>query len=98
MQYYHVTRGICDYSSWKYPVEEAAGKVDKVILELKYLRGDVPDWFAELRRKYPIWEKDYLKPIEGMGFLFQGPLKQHKKANAFLQMIDAYMADSRPLR
>jgi hypothetical protein len=97
VQYYHVTTDVYDYSSWKYPVEKPAGKADKVILELKYLQGGVPAWFSDLQRRYPIWEKEYLKPIEGMGFLFQGPLKHHKEANSFLQMIQAYMAGSETL-
>lgn len=96
--YYHVTRSIYDYSTWKYPLESATGRANKIILELKYLSGEVPSWFGELQRKYPIWEKDYLKPVEGMGYLFEGPLKHHKRADAFRPMIDAYMADTQPLR
>ena len=98
VQYYHVTTNVYDYSSWKNLVEKPAGKADKIILELKYSHGSVPDWFSDLQRKYPIWEREYLKPIEGMGSLFQGPLKDHKEANSFLRMIEAYMADSQPLR
>ena len=94
VQYHYVTN-VFDYSSWKYLVEEPAGKGDKVILEMKYLRGGGPAWFSELQRRYPIREREYLKPIEGMGFLFQGSLKQHKEANSFRRMIDAYMASSR---
>jgi hypothetical protein len=96
--YYHVTKDVYETSSWKYPVEEAVGKAEKIILELKYPEGAVPAWFADLQRRYPIWEKDYLKPIEGMGFLFHGPLRTHKKAKSFLPMIETYMADTKPLR
>ncbi|HEU4343053.1 MAG TPA: hypothetical protein VFU31_15985, partial [Candidatus Binatia bacterium] len=66
--------------------------------EMKYLQGDVPAWFSELMRRYPIWNREYLKPVEGMGFLFQGPLKDHKEASSFRRMIQAYMSNSRPLR
>ncbi|MGH7773587.1 MAG: VTC domain-containing protein [Candidatus Binatia bacterium] len=95
--HYYATPDVYDYSSWKYLVEEPAGRADKIILELKYSHGSVPAWFSDLQRKYPIWEKDYLKPVEGMGFLFQGPLKHHKEANSFLRMIEAYMAGSKTL-
>jgi len=98
VQYYHVNNGLYDYSTWKYPTERAAGSARKLILELKYLDETLPAWFADLKRRYPVWEKDYLKPIEGMGCLFEGPLRYHKKAGAFLPMIDAYMSDTDPLR
>ncbi len=97
VQYYYVTTDVYDYSSWKYLVEKPAGKADKIILELKYPQGNVPAWFSDLQRKYPIWERDYLKPVEGMGFLFQGALKHHKEANSFPQMIEAYMTGSQTL-
>lgn len=97
VQYHYVTTKVYDYSSWKYLVEKPAGKADKVILELKYLQDDVPVWFNDLQRTYPIWERDYLKPLEGMGFLFQGPLKYHREADSFRQMIKAYMAKGQPL-
>jgi len=95
VEYYPVTTAVYDYSSWKDMVEKPVGKADKVILELKYLHGTVPAWFAELRRKYPVREREFLKTLEGMGFVFQGPLKNHQKANSFLPMIDAYMANRR---
>jgi len=98
VQYHNVTTNIFDYDSWKYRVEQPAGKTDKVILEMKYLQGGVPNWFGELQRRYPICKREYLKPVEGMGFLFQGPLKHHKEANSLLRMIEAYMANSQPLR
>lgn len=98
VQYYDVSMNGFDYDSWKYLVEKPAGRANKVILEMKYLQGGIPGWFSELRRRYPIWNREYLKPIEGMGFLFQGPLKHHKEANSFLRMIEAYMSNSRPLR
>ena len=98
VQYYHMSKGLYNDNSWKYPVEAAAGRADKIILELKYLEEKTPTWFEDLQNRYPIWEKDYLKPVEGMGFLFHGPLKEHKNAKSFLPMIDAYMADAQPLR
>ncbi len=97
VQYYPVTTAVYDYSSWKYLVEKPAGKAEKVILELKYSQGSVPAWFNDLQRRFPIWEKDYLKPVEGMGFLFQGPLRYHKEADFLLRKIAAYMAESQPL-
>ncbi|MBI2210508.1 MAG: VTC domain-containing protein [Deltaproteobacteria bacterium] len=97
VRYYHVGTDVYFYDSFKYPVEEPAGKADKIILELKYLQGSLPAWFSGLQRRYPIWERDYLKPLEGMGFLFQGPLKHHKEANSFLQMKGAYMGETEPL-
>jgi hypothetical protein len=97
MQYHYVTNGVFDYDSWKYLVEKPAGKSDKVILEMKYLHGGVPAWFHELQQRHPIQRREYLKPIEGMGFLFQGPLRHHKEANYFLPMIEAYMANSQRL-
>jgi len=97
VEYYPVTTDVYDYRSWKDMVERPIGKADKVILELKYLEGSVPAWFTELRRRYPVREREFLKTLEGMGFVFQGPLKNHQKANSFLPMIDAYMADSQAL-
>ncbi len=98
VQYYHMNTDVCDHESWKYPVEQSAGSARKTILELKYPGGPVPEWFSDLQRKYPIWEKDYLKPVEGMGYLFEGPLRTHEKAATFLPMIQAYMHDTKPLR
>lgn len=98
VQYYHMNTDIYDHSSWKYPIERSAGAARKTILELKYPGGAVPAWLSDLQRKYPIWEKDYLKPVEGMGCLFEGPLRLHKKAGTFLPMIHNYMHDTEPLR
>ncbi len=98
VQYHHVNRTIFDYDSWKYPLEEPIGRGDKVILEMKYLEGEIPSWFSELQRQFPIERREYLKPVEGMKFLFQGPLKHHKQATHFLPMIEHYMANSWPLR
>src|SRR5262245_38055401 len=94
VQYHYVTTNIFDYDFWKYLIEKPAGKSDKVILEMKYLHGGVPAWFHELQSRYPIQRREYLKPIEGMGFLFQGPLRHHKEANYLFPMIAAYMDDS----
>ena len=97
IQYHHVSNDIFDNDSWKYLAEKPAGKADKVILETKYVEGDVPVWFGELQRRYPIWRREFLKPVEGMGFLFKGPLKQHKEADTFVRMTESYLANSQPL-
>ena len=97
IQYHHVSNDIFDNDSWKYLAEKPAGKADKVILETKYVEGDVPVWFGELQRRYPIWRREFLKPVEGMGFLFKGPLKHHKEADTFIRMIESYLANSQPL-
>ena len=94
VQYHYVTTSIFDYDSWKYLIEKPAGKAEKVILEMKYLQDVIPSWFNQLQRKYPIWKREYLKPVEGMGFLFQGPLRDHKEANLFRPMIESYVAGS----
>jgi VTC domain-containing protein len=94
LKYYNVTTAVYDLYSWKDLIEPPTGKADKVILELKYLQGDVPNWFHILQQKYPIRRREYLKPVEGMGFLFRGPLGRHKEANRLLPMIDAYMVSS----
>jgi hypothetical protein len=97
VQYHQVSSDIFDNESWKYLVENPAGTADKVILETKYVEDGVPVWFGELQRRYPIWRREFLKPVEGMGFLFKGPLKQHKEADTFVSMIDSYLANGQPL-
>lgn len=95
VEYHCAETSIYELNSWKYLTEPAAGRAGKVILELKCLRDErVPGWFAELQRRYPIWQREYLKPVEGMGFLFQGPLSQHKESQFFLPLIHAYMENS----
>jgi hypothetical protein len=94
VRYYDARSDMLDKNSWKYLAEPPAGKSENVILELKYLRKDPPVWFTELQRKYPIRRREYLKPVEGMGCLFNGPLKEHKEAGLLFPMIKAYMADS----
>jgi VTC domain len=94
LQYYNVSTNVYNYSSWKYLDQAAAGKSDNVILEMKYLQREIPPWFCQLQRQYPIRQREYLKPVEGMGFLFQGPLKYHKEANFFLPLIAAYLTNS----
>jgi len=96
-QYYHVGADVYSYDSWKYPVEEPAGKSQKTILEIKHPEGSPPAWVADLEKRYPIRKTGFLKFVEGMGFLFQGPLKHHKAANSFLQMKGAYAGDAEPL-
>jgi hypothetical protein len=54
----------------------------------------LPACFSELQQRYPIWQREYLKPIEGMGFLFKGPLRNHKEANYFIPLINAYVENS----
>ena len=97
IQYYHVGTNVYSYDSWKYPVEEPAGKSKKTILEFKYPQGNSPAWIADLERRYPIWESNFSKYVEGMGFLFQGPLKSHSEADSFLRKIEAYRPESQPL-
>jgi SPX domain protein involved in polyphosphate accumulation len=96
-QYYHVGTEVYSYDSWKYPVEEPTGKSNKNILELKYPQGTLPAWVADLEKKFPIQETGFLKFVEGMGFLFRGPLKSHKEAAYFLRLIEAYGGEGRPL-
>lgn len=94
VKYYDVTPAVFDYYSWRDLIESPAGRANKVIMELKYLQGDVPEWFPLLQERYSIHRREYLKPVEGMGFLFRGPLRGHKEADRFVPMIDAYMASS----
>jgi hypothetical protein len=95
VQYYSVGEDIYDLSSWKYLVEDPAGKAGKVILELKCLVDEgVPEWFSLMQQQYPIWQREYLKPVEGMGYLFKGPLRRHKQAEYFLPRIEAYLNNS----
>ena len=95
VEYHYVPTSVYEASSWKYLVEPSAGRGGKVIMEMKCLMDEgVPAWFAELQQRYPIWEREYLKPVEGMGFLFKGPLKHHKEANYFIPLINAYMENS----
>src|SRR3990172_9309554 len=97
IQYYHVGTNVYSYDSWKYPVEEPAGKSDKTILEIKHPQGSLPAWVADLEKRYPIRKTNFSKFVAGMGFLFQGPLKHHEEANDFIQKIEAYRPESRPL-
>ena len=97
MQYYHVGAEVFAYDSWKYPVNDPAGKSQKTILELKYPRGTYPPWISELERKHNIRESGFLKFVEGMGCLMRGPLKGHRVADYFLRLIEAYGGESRPL-
>lgn len=96
-QYYHVGTDVYSFDSWKYPVEKPAGKSRKTILELKYPRDTFPAWIADLEKRYPIRETGFLKFVEGMGFLFRGPLRSRKEADYFLKLIEAYGGESGPL-
>jgi len=96
--YYHVGTDVYSYDSWKYPVEAPAGKSQKTILELKYTRGTLPVWVADLEKKFPIQETGFLKFVEGMSFLLREPLaKIHKEAAYFLGLVEAYSGESGPL-
>ena len=97
IQYYHVGADVYSYDSWKYPVEKPAGKSKKTILEVKHPQDRLPVWIPALEKRYPIRETGFLKFVEGMGFLFKGPLRYHKAANSFLRMKDAYSGDIEPL-
>lgn len=97
IQYYHVDENVFSYDSWKYPTEEPAGKSKKTILEVKYPQDRIPIWIVELEKRYPIRRTNFSKYVEGMGYLFQGPLKHHKEANYFLPRIEAYLANSERL-
>ena len=97
IQSYHVGANVYSYDSWKYPLEEPAGKSGKTILEVKYPKGRLPAWLTDLEKSYPISYSNFSKYVEGMGFLFQGPLKHHKEANYFLPRIETYMANSERL-
>jgi hypothetical protein len=94
-QYYQVGAEVFSYDSWKYPIQEPAGRSDKTILELKYPQGTLPIWITKLEKTYPIRETGFLKFVEGMGYLLRGPLKySHKDAAYFLRLVDAYGGES----
>lgn len=97
IQYYHVGANVYSYDSWKYPVEEPAGKSTKIILEVKHPPGRLPVWIANIEKRYPITRTNFSKYVEGMGFLFQRPLRRYKEANYFLPRIETYMANSERL-
>jgi SPX domain protein involved in polyphosphate accumulation len=97
IQYYHVGANVYCYDSWKYPVEEPAGKSKKTILEIKHPQGRPPVWIADLEKRYSISRTNFSKYIEGMESLFQGPLEHHKEANYFLPRLEVYMANSERL-
>jgi SPX domain protein involved in polyphosphate accumulation len=95
VEYYHAQASLYEASSWKYLAEPSVGRSGKVILEMKCLTDEgVPAWFSELQQRYPVWAREYLKPVEGMGCLFKGPLRHHKEVNYFIPLINAYMENS----
>jgi len=95
VKYYSTTPNVYEQPSWKYLVQPPVGKADKIILETKCLGENVePLWLAELQRRFPIRAREFLKPVEGMGYLFKGPLKPHKEASYFLPRIGEYTAGS----
>lgn len=97
IQYYHVGADVYSYDSWKYLVEEPAGKSGKIILEVKHPQGSVPIWIADMEHRYPIRRTNFSKYVEGMGFLFSGPLKHHRAASYLAPRIETYMANSERL-
>jgi SPX domain protein involved in polyphosphate accumulation len=97
LQYRDVGCDVYSYDSWKYPIEEPAGKSQKTILELKYPKLFRPAWIADLEENFQICETGFLKFVEGVGFLFRGPLKAHREAAYFLRLIEAYGGEDRPL-
>lgn len=97
IEYRQVGVEIYAHDSWKYPNEEAAAKSQKTILELKYPSGTRPAWIGDLEKNYQIQETGFLKFVEGMGFLFRGPLKSYKEADYFLRLIEGYKGEGRPL-
>ncbi len=97
IQYYHVGANVYSYDSWKYPVEEPVGKSQKTILEVKYPPSKLPTWLGELEKRYFLCHTNFSKYVEGMGYLFQGPLRNHKEANYFLPRIESYMCNSERL-
>jgi len=96
-QYYSVGTDVFTYDSWKYPIEESAGKSNKTILELKYPQGTQPGWIGALEKNYRIQETGFLKFVEGVGCLFRGPLKNYSETDYFLRLIKAYGGEGRPL-
>ena len=97
IQYFLADDNILERDSWKYPVQRSAGKAKQIVMELKYPEGTVPVWIAKLEKNFPVVEQNYVKPVDGMGFLFSGPLKNHPEAESFLRMINAYNAETQPL-
>lgn len=95
--YYHVDSDVYAYDSWKYPIQEPAGKSRKIILEVKYPEACIPSWLTQLEARYPITRTNFSKYVEGMGCLFKGPLKSHKDASYFRPRIAVYMANSERL-
>jgi SPX domain protein involved in polyphosphate accumulation len=97
LQYHHVDASVLGYDSWKYPLVDPIAKSQKTILEIKHSRNNPPDWIADLENNFSVQETGFLKFVEGMGFLFRGPLKRYREADYFLRLIDAYGGEGRPL-
>jgi SPX domain protein involved in polyphosphate accumulation len=97
IQYYHVDSDVYSYPSWKYPLQEPAGRSEKTILEIKHPAGRLPDWITDLENRYPIGRTNFSKYVEGMGFLFRGPLRNHTEADYFIPRIETYMTNSERL-
>ncbi|SRR5258706_448450 len=94
IQYYHVAQDVCSYDSLKYPVEDPMGKSTRTIIEFKYPPGRFPIWLAALEKSYPLSRTNFSKYVEGMGYLFKGPLRSFKEADYFIPRIDTYIGNS----
>jgi hypothetical protein len=94
LSYRHVNSKIFSTDCWMDLVAAPDGQSDNVILEIKFLQGDAPVWFSELQNRIAIWRREFLKPVQGMGYLFQGPLQDHAQADFFRTMIAAYLKNS----
>lgn len=97
LRYFNAGEEIYDCDSWKYPVDDPLAVSQKTILEIKYPRSARPTWIRDLETHYNIEETGFLKFVEGMGFLFRGPLSQHREAKYFLRLINAYRGEACPL-
>lgn len=94
---YHVNADVLAQDSWKYLAQEPADVSKKTILEFKYPQPAYPAWLSDLEGRYPISRTNFSKYIEGMGFLFDGPLGDHKESAFFQPRIKIYMANSERL-
>ena len=98
IEYHHIGPYFYRRPFWTEISKRPLGRENVVRLELKFPPGVSPPWMADLQRRYPIWERKYYSKFkEGMRFLLQGPLKRHKKADFFLEMLEAYREDWRAL-
>jgi len=97
IQSYHVNADVFAQDSWKYLAHKPAGKSKKTILEFKYPQSAFPIWLKDLEARFPIWRTNFSKYVEGMGFLFAGPLRDHRESIFFRPRIGVYIANSERL-